>query len=119
MRFLGRWKLAYMEKQLQVQNWFAYIGAVLLFVIGIPLLVAARDNFDILALSVTDSFLPLTNRQILYSAGGYELALSAFLLFASNPKARLLVTAWLMVYLIIFQGLEFFWSQHNSMGCLI
>jgi hypothetical protein len=73
-----------------MQSWFSYIAAVLLFIIALPLWLAAWDNFDILFLADTNSLLPLTNRQILYVISGSELALSAFLLLVSHLNSRLL-----------------------------
>ena len=101
----------------KIHGWFTFTGAVLLFVMAGPILLAARDEMNVLSLDVRDPLFSLKYRQILYVLGGLELALSALLLLTRSGNIKLLVTAWLTTILLTYQGVLWH-GKEASIGCL-
>lgn len=96
---------------------FAFIGAVLLFVHAAPLFIAANDKINVLGLKDQDTIFPLSERHILFSVAGLELALSALLLMPGRKHIRFGIAAWLASSFLVYHFYLYFYAV--SMGCLV
>jgi len=99
----------------RLQDGFAFGVAVLLFVVALPLLLAAGTRTEVLTLDTADPLLFLTHRQVLYVFGGVQLALSAFLLLSGRRQIQLCLIAWLASNLFIYQA-GCFWYGAGTLG---
>ena len=65
-----------------------------------------------------DQLLQIPLRQVFYLIAGLELALSAYLLAGGNAKLKLLLIAWLILNLFVYQ-IGLYWNgSPNYLNCL-
>lgn len=99
-----------------VMRKFIVLASGILFITGLVKLISASGDARILGRG--DQLLPLSHRQVFFSVGLVELAISGYLFFGRSVTMQLAALAWLMTNFAAYRIVLWTWGDSRECGCL-